>query len=144
MIYSNSSHPTPYSSAWTTLSTSRRRVLWQATSTCQHSYDVYAGCFTISCGNLVSNMKNKARHDRLCWEPPKPSLRPLIQAETLKSRCKDIKKKQQCNKYPYSFLQSHPRVHLHLCSLYRDPAEPSPHPNTLCILYFEGGVGLSV
>lgn len=50
-------------------------------------------------------MKNKARHDRSCWEPPKPSLRPLIQAETLKSGRKGIKKKQQCNKYPYPFCK---------------------------------------
>ena len=134
MIYSNSSHPTPYSSAWTTLSASRRRVLWQATSTCQHSYDVYAGCFTISCGNLVSNMKNKARHDRLCWEPPKPSLRPLIRAETLKSGYKDIKKKQQCNKYPYSFC----KVILESISTSAPSTETqqSPHPIlTLSVSY---------
>ena len=31
---------------------------------------------------------------------------PLIRAETLKSGYKDIKKKQQCNKYPYSFCKS--------------------------------------
>ncbi len=51
-------------------------------------------------------MKNKAWHDRSCWKLPKPFLRPLIRVKTLNSKYKDIKKKQQRNKYPYSFCKS--------------------------------------
>ena len=51
-------------------------------------------------------MKNKAWHDRSCWKLPKPFLRPLIRVKTLNSKYKDIKKKQQRNKYPYPFCKS--------------------------------------